>query len=61
MGAKKLSVGDRVEIFQKPVTKKESEGWAIIKEIYRRYDTHIDIKVEFEDEPEITYSRTIIF
>lgn len=52
-------VGDTVPIYQKPFTKEDFEGTATIKKIHRRYDTHIDCEVEFENEPGDIYFRAV--
>ncbi len=55
----KFKVGDVVEIFQLPFTKKKPEGKAMIKKIHATYDDYIDAEVEFENELGDVYFRAI--
>lgn len=53
-------VGDRVEIFEDPITKTKSEGLAEIKFIWNETDEIIRASVEFDsDLAEGTFMRTI--
>ena len=60
MNMNDISVGDTVEVFQKPFTKEQHEGFATVKEVIRSYDTHADVVVEFDDEPGEQFIRTIV-
>jgi hypothetical protein len=55
-----IKVGDKVKIYQKPLTQEEYEGEAIVKNIISEsedYGTHA--QVEFLDEPGALYFRII--
>ncbi len=52
----KYSVGETVEVYQKPRTKEESEGLA---KIVKKLDTDDYYDVVFPDDPETSYSRFI--
>ena len=54
-----FKVGDVVEIFQLPFTRRKSEGKATIKKINATYSDYIDAEVEFEGEPGDIYFRAI--
>ena len=54
-------IGDQVEVFQKPFTKEQREGWGIVTKIFRQNDESADVSVMFADEPEQEYQRTIVF
>ena len=60
--ANEMKPGDKVKIYQDPITKQDFEGYAILQAEYRTDDTGDGLSmwvVTFEDEPEQVYTRTI--
>jgi len=59
-----MKIGQKVSIYQKPLTYEDKEGDAIIRKIHKEEDiaghlvAHCD--VEFEDEPGPTYRRKVL-
>ena len=54
-----MKVGDTVKVYQKPLTKEDYEGDAVIKEILGSKDDLITCGVEFVDDPGETFIRFI--
>lgn len=54
-----MKVGDTVKIYQKPITKEDYEGKAVIVKIHAVHDDRIHAQVEFLEERGSTYFRTI--
>ena len=45
-----IKIGDTVEIYHDPFTKKRLEGKAVVKKIHSRYECYIDAEVEFKGD-----------
>ena len=55
-----IKIGDKVDIFQKPLTNEDFEGKAIVKAIDQVYENHIDATVEFLSDPGDLFFRAIL-
>jgi hypothetical protein len=54
-----LKCGDKVMIYEDPVTKEKPEGQATLRELYRSVGTLTIWRVVFDDEPGQYYERSI--
>jgi hypothetical protein len=54
-----LRIGDKVTIYEDPVTKEKPEGKATLRELYRRHGESTYWRVEFDDAPGEFYERTV--
>lgn len=54
-----LRIGDKVTVYEDPVTKEKPEGQATLRELYQRRGNYLVWRVEFDDAPGEFYERTI--
>lgn len=54
-----IRIGDKVTIYEDPVTKQKPEGQAILRELYQRRGNDTVWRVEFDDAPGEFYERTV--
>lgn len=54
-----LKIGDKVQIYEDPVTQNCPEGMATLRELYRKCGQFTHWRVEFDDANGEFYERTI--